>query len=50
MDFTLCRRYNLEETGDYKVEAGESVARQHWMVVGCMTSEMKKRKNVRVEL
>ncbi|KAF7699676.1 hypothetical protein HF521_002634 [Silurus meridionalis] len=33
VDYVLCRRCNLKEIGDCKVLAGDSVARQHRMVV-----------------
>ncbi|KAK3509650.1 hypothetical protein QTP70_008354 [Hemibagrus guttatus] len=51
VDYILCRRGNLKEISDCKVVVGESVARQHRMVVCRMTlmvckkqrSEMKKK-------
>ncbi|KAK3540640.1 hypothetical protein QTP70_034459, partial [Hemibagrus guttatus] len=46
VDYILCRRGNLKEISDCKVVVGESVARQHRMVV-CRTTLMvckKKRK------
>lgn len=49
VDYVLCRRCNLKEIGDCKVVTGESVARQHRMVVCRMTLEIKKRKRVKVE-
>ncbi|KAI5615411.1 hypothetical protein C0J50_10766 [Silurus asotus] len=50
VDYVLCRRCNLKEIGDCKVLAGDSVARQHRMVVCRMVLEAKKKKrNVRIE-
>ncbi|KAF7710698.1 hypothetical protein C0J45_1885 [Silurus meridionalis] len=50
VDYILCRRCNLKEIGDCKVLAGDSVARQHQMVVCRMVLEMKKkRRRVRTE-
>ncbi|KAI5090479.1 hypothetical protein C0J45_19340 [Silurus meridionalis] len=50
VDYVLCRRCNLKEIGDCKVLAGDSVARQHRMVVCRMVLEMKKkRRRVRTE-
>ncbi|KAI5086660.1 hypothetical protein C0J45_23939, partial [Silurus meridionalis] len=50
VDYVLCRRCNLKEIGDCKVLAGDSVARQHRMVVcGMVLEEKKKRRNVRIE-
>ncbi|KAI5622223.1 hypothetical protein C0J50_18218 [Silurus asotus] len=48
--YVLCRRCNLKEIGDCKVLAGDSVARQHRMVVCRMVLKAKKkRKRVRTE-
>ncbi|KAF7704909.1 hypothetical protein HF521_020195, partial [Silurus meridionalis] len=44
VDYVLCRRCNLKEIGDCKVLAGDSVARQHRMVVCRMVLEVKKKK------
>ncbi|KAI5616961.1 hypothetical protein C0J50_23549 [Silurus asotus] len=44
VDHVLCRRCNLKEIGDCKVLAGDSVARQHRMVVCRMVLEVKKRR------
>ena len=44
VDYVLCRRGNLKEVRDCKVIAGESVARQHRMVVCKMTVEAKRKK------
>ncbi|KAI5098265.1 gastrula zinc finger protein XlCGF28.1-like [Silurus meridionalis] len=44
VDYVLCRRCNLKEIGDCKVLAGDSVARQHRMVVCRMALEVKKKK------
>ncbi|KAI5102779.1 hypothetical protein C0J45_8131 [Silurus meridionalis] len=50
VDYVLCRRCNLKEIGDCKVLAGDSVARQHRMVVCRMVWEVKKkRRRVRTE-
>ncbi|KAI5628769.1 hypothetical protein C0J50_2637 [Silurus asotus] len=50
VDYVLCWRCNLKEIGDCKVLAGDSVARQHWMVVCRMVLEVKKkRRRVRTE-
>ncbi|KAI5628038.1 hypothetical protein C0J50_8276 [Silurus asotus] len=50
VDFVLCRRCNLKKIGDCKVLAGDSVARQHWIVVCRMVLEVKKkRRRVRTE-
>ncbi|XP_051784559.1 craniofacial development protein 2-like [Erpetoichthys calabaricus] len=49
VDYILCRRVNLKAIEDYKVVAGESVVKQHRMVVCRMTLEIKKRKRVRAE-
>ncbi|KAI5107470.1 hypothetical protein C0J45_3108 [Silurus meridionalis] len=44
VDYVLCRRCNLKEIGDCKVLAGDSVARQHRMVVCRMALEVKKKR------
>ncbi|KAI5611767.1 hypothetical protein C0J50_1408 [Silurus asotus] len=50
VDYVLCRRCNLKEIGDCKVLAGDSVARQHRMVVCRMVLEVKKKRmRVRTE-
>ncbi|KAI5102154.1 hypothetical protein C0J45_7506 [Silurus meridionalis] len=50
VDYVLCTRCNLMEIGDCKVLAGDSVARQHRMVVCRMVLEVKKkRRRVRTE-
>ncbi|KAI5094267.1 hypothetical protein C0J45_15991 [Silurus meridionalis] len=50
VDYVLCRRCNLKELGDCKVLAGESVARQHRMVVCRMVLvAKKKRRRVRTD-
>ncbi|KAI5625024.1 hypothetical protein C0J50_15415 [Silurus asotus] len=50
VDYVLCRRCNLKEIGNCKVLAGDSVARQHRMVVCRMVLEAKKkRRRVRTE-
>ncbi|KAI5094339.1 hypothetical protein C0J45_16063 [Silurus meridionalis] len=47
VDYVLCRRCNLKEIGDCKVLAGDSVARQHRMVVCRMVLEVKKKRRRR---
>ncbi|KAJ8348945.1 hypothetical protein SKAU_G00275370 [Synaphobranchus kaupii] len=47
MDYVLCRRCNLKEVRDCKVITGESVARQHQMVVCRMTLEDKRRRRAK---
>ena len=49
VDYILSRRCNLKEISDCKVVAGESVARQHRLVVCRMTLEVRLRKRVRAE-
>ncbi|KAK4328611.1 hypothetical protein Pmani_000982 [Petrolisthes manimaculis] len=49
VDYILCRRGNLKEFGDCKVVPGESVAKQHRVLIGKMSLEIKKRKAVRAE-
>ncbi|KAF7687614.1 hypothetical protein HF521_014842 [Silurus meridionalis] len=44
VDYVLCRRCNLNEIGDCKVLAGDSVARQHRMVVCRMVLDLVKKK------
>ncbi|KAI5607674.1 hypothetical protein C0J50_9936, partial [Silurus asotus] len=44
--YVLCRRCNLKEIGDCKVLAGDSVARQHRMVVCRMVLEAKKKRRI----
>ncbi|KAI5619581.1 hypothetical protein C0J50_20978 [Silurus asotus] len=44
MDFVLCRRCNLKKIGDCKVLAGDSLARQHRLVVCRMVLEVKKKR------
>ncbi|MCJ8732242.1 hypothetical protein PDJAM_G00209080 [Pangasius djambal] len=45
VDYILCRRGNLKEISDCKVVVGESVARQHRMVVCRMTLMVKKKRS-----
>ncbi|KAI5610013.1 hypothetical protein C0J50_5366 [Silurus asotus] len=45
VDYELCRRCNLKEIGDCKVLAGDSVARQHRMVVCRIVLEAKKKRS-----
>ncbi|KAJ8375265.1 hypothetical protein SKAU_G00058450 [Synaphobranchus kaupii] len=47
VDYVLCRRRNLKEVRDCKVITGESVARQHRMVVCRMTLEDKRRRRAK---
>eukprot|EP00064_Thunnus_orientalis_P005610 superscaffoldBa00000558_g5624 len=49
VDYVLCRRYNLKETGDCKVVVTENEARQNWMVVCRMTLETRKKKRMKAE-
>ncbi|KAI5098121.1 hypothetical protein C0J45_11848 [Silurus meridionalis] len=50
VDYVVCRRCNLKEIGDCKVLAGDSVARQHRMVVCRMVLVVKKkRRRVRTD-
>ncbi|KAK3546987.1 hypothetical protein QTP86_007916 [Hemibagrus guttatus] len=49
VDYILCRRGNLKEISDYKVVVGESVARQHRMVVCRMTLMVCKTKRSKIE-
>ncbi|KAF7699976.1 hypothetical protein HF521_002934 [Silurus meridionalis] len=50
VDYVLCRSCNLKEIEDCKVLAGDSVARQHRMVVCRMVvAAKKKRRRVRTE-
>ncbi|KAI5104482.1 hypothetical protein C0J45_6108 [Silurus meridionalis] len=49
VDYVLCRRCNLKEIGDCKVLAGESGARQHWMVCRIFLEVKKKKMRVRNE-
>ncbi|KAK3536052.1 hypothetical protein QTP70_026012 [Hemibagrus guttatus] len=50
VDYTLCRRGNLKEISDCKVVVGESVARQHRMVVCRMTLMVCKKKRSEIEI
>ncbi|KAK3545284.1 hypothetical protein QTP70_003047 [Hemibagrus guttatus] len=49
VDYILCRRGNLKEISDCKVVVGESVARQHRMVVCRMTFMVCKTKRSKIE-
>ncbi|KAK3527990.1 hypothetical protein QTP86_013102 [Hemibagrus guttatus] len=49
VDYILCRRGNLKEISDCKVVVGESVARQHRMVVCRMTLMACKTKRSKIE-
>ncbi|KAK3570202.1 hypothetical protein QTP86_016526 [Hemibagrus guttatus] len=49
VDYILCRRGNLKEISDCKVVVGESVARQHRMVVCRMTLMVCKKKRSKME-
>ncbi|KAK3575285.1 hypothetical protein QTP86_023405, partial [Hemibagrus guttatus] len=49
VDYILCRRGNLKEISDCKVVVGESVARQHRMVVCRMTLMVCKMKRSKIE-
>ncbi|KAK3524132.1 hypothetical protein QTP70_018031, partial [Hemibagrus guttatus] len=48
VDYILCRRGNLKEISDCKVVVGESVARQHRMVVCRMTLMVCKKKRSKI--
>ncbi|KAK3529466.1 hypothetical protein QTP70_031161 [Hemibagrus guttatus] len=50
VDYILCRRGNLKEISDCKVVVGESVARQHSMVVCRMTLMVCKKKRSKIEI
>ncbi|KAK3546147.1 hypothetical protein QTP70_024471, partial [Hemibagrus guttatus] len=50
VDYILCRRGNLKEISDCKVVVGESVARQHRMVVCRMTLMVYKKKKSKIEI
>ncbi|KAK3531746.1 hypothetical protein QTP70_027292 [Hemibagrus guttatus] len=50
VDHILCRRGNLKEISDCKVVVGESVARQHRMVVCRMTLMVCKTKRSKIEI
>ncbi|KAK3540394.1 hypothetical protein QTP70_030404 [Hemibagrus guttatus] len=50
VDYILCRRGNLKEISDCKVVVGESVARQHRMVVCRMTLMVCKKKRSKIEI
>ncbi|KAK3523476.1 hypothetical protein QTP86_033588 [Hemibagrus guttatus] len=49
VDYILCRRGNLKKISDCKVVVGESVARQHRMVVCRMTLMVCKKKRPEIE-
>ncbi|KAK3561454.1 hypothetical protein QTP86_002818 [Hemibagrus guttatus] len=49
VDYILCRRGNLKEISDCKVVVGESVARQHRMVLCRMTLMVCKTKRSKIE-
>ncbi|KAK3523724.1 hypothetical protein QTP70_009262 [Hemibagrus guttatus] len=49
VDYILCRRGNLKEISDCKVVVGESVGRQHRMVVCRMTLMVCKKKRSKIE-
>lgn len=49
VDYILCRRSDLKEISDCKVVVGESVARQHRMVVCRMKLLVRKNKRSKVE-
>ncbi|KAK3515337.1 hypothetical protein QTP70_017194, partial [Hemibagrus guttatus] len=50
VDYILCRRGNLKEISDCKVVVGESVSRQHRMVVCRMTLMVCKTKRSKIEI
>ena len=49
VDYILCRRGNLREISDCKVVVGESVARQHRMVVCRMTPTVRTKRREKIE-
>ena len=49
MDYILYRQYNLKKISDCKAVVGESVARQHRMVVCRMTLMVRKMKKTKAE-
>ncbi|KAK3564059.1 hypothetical protein QTP86_007531 [Hemibagrus guttatus] len=49
VDYILCRRGNLKEISDCKVVVGESIARQHRMLVCSMTLMVCKKKRSETE-
>ncbi|KAK3523562.1 hypothetical protein QTP70_002470 [Hemibagrus guttatus] len=49
VDYILCRRGDLKEISDCKVVVGESVARQHRIVVCRMTLMVCKKKRSKIE-
>ncbi|KAK3523061.1 hypothetical protein QTP86_012663 [Hemibagrus guttatus] len=50
VDYILCRRGNLKEISDCKMDVGENVARQHRMVVCRMTLMVLKKKRSKIEI
>ncbi|KAK3531808.1 hypothetical protein QTP70_029724, partial [Hemibagrus guttatus] len=50
VDYILCRRGNLKEISDCKVVVGESVAKQHRMMVCRMTLMVSKKKRSKIEI
>ncbi|KAK3546666.1 hypothetical protein QTP70_031407, partial [Hemibagrus guttatus] len=50
VDYIICRRGNLKEISDCKVVEGESVARQHRMVVCRMTLMVCKKKRSKIDI
>ncbi|MCJ8733955.1 hypothetical protein PDJAM_G00229720 [Pangasius djambal] len=50
VNYILCRRGNLKEISDCKVVVGESVARQHRMVMCRMTLMVCKQKRSKIEI
>ncbi|KAK3562420.1 hypothetical protein QTP86_033655 [Hemibagrus guttatus] len=50
VDYILCRRGNLKEISDCKVVVGESVSRQHRLVVCRMTLMVCKKKRSKIEI
>ena len=49
VDYILCRRRNLGEVRDCKVVPGESVAKQHQLVVGILRLKTRKRKAIKAK-
>ena len=49
VDYIICRRAYLKKIGDYKVIAGDNVAKQHRLLVCRMTMETRKRRITKAE-
>ena len=49
VDYIICRRAYLKEIEDYKVIAGDNVAKQHRLLVCRITMQTRKRKIAKAE-